>query len=716
MKSFYTALIFLLVLTFLASSSLIAQEQIGGPYTKDANTLMLLHFDNDFVNQSDFSDDGVAHGSYQFFPVSAMTALNSSLRLDNDALSDSSYVTVPDNDNLDLTGSWTIEGWINVFTFGQSGSDHRWVPRLCIKPGDQAFWQPNWWVELWGDNRWFQVGFHTEDQANWPAVTSAPNVMQPGEWVHLTFIRDDSRKILIQMVHDASLNLKWFGSMSYAGLPVQTPVLTAQDVHMGWAGAVGIPTSSTDSWLDGFIDEVRISNVVRDFAVPPIITYLSQVENQEASVGSYEVKSHAFPFHSTGTFTSADLKYSIDGGNSWSSVAMTGTTNDTLVGTIPQQPIGSVVQYYVEITDDRSQTSTFPSTGVDPLSFGVFQPNTKVLDLDFESNSFPVSDNSPYNQTVVAHNGLFTNEAKEGSFAYDFFPKDTLGVSQPDSIITYLSVDSPFLTMKEFALDYWFKFEADTIFPYIRMIIRSASGNHVDQNYYVRTEPGGALSARYQVDPNDANRTKDNVNLFVPENTLEKDKWYHVLFERSNDLAVLKIGDENNNFLAKGYDAEDIALNPPRPGVTPLRIGWAGNNWEGTYRNFIGKMDAIKIYNYAALNLDTLDNMTITVGVEDEQAPVVPFEFELTQNYPNPFNPSTSIKYEIPEAGVVSLAVYDILGKKVATLVDDVKNPGNYEVVWNGKNSVGKEVASGVYFYTLKSNNRVQTLKMLLLR
>ena len=83
----------------------------------------------------------------------------------------------------------------------------------------------------------------------------------------------------------------------------------------------------------------------------------------------------------------------------------------------------------------------------------------------------------------------------------------------------------------------------------------------------------------------------------------------------------------------------------------------------------------------------------------------------LYQNYPNPFNPSTTLKYQIPQNGFVTLKVYDILGKEVATLVNEVKTQGRYEVNFNASN-----LASGVYLYRLNVNDYVDVKKMILLK
>jgi hypothetical protein len=90
----------------------------------------------------------------------------------------------------------------------------------------------------------------------------------------------------------------------------------------------------------------------------------------------------------------------------------------------------------------------------------------------------------------------------------------------------------------------------------------------------------------------------------------------------------------------------------------------------------------------------------------------IPKEFSLAQNYPNPFNPSTKIFYELPKASRVSLIVYDVLGREVATLVDKMQQPGSYTVTFSTQD--GR--ASGVYFYRIHAGDFVSVKKMMLLK
>ncbi|MCK4404402.1 MAG: SBBP repeat-containing protein [candidate division Zixibacteria bacterium] len=104
-------------------------------------------------------------------------------------------------------------------------------------------------------------------------------------------------------------------------------------------------------------------------------------------------------------------------------------------------------------------------------------------------------------------------------------------------------------------------------------------------------------------------------------------------------------------------------------------------------------------------------------GVKDETGSRErPSEFDLSQNYPNPFNPTTKIEFTLSKSGFVTLQIYDVLGRKVRTLVSEDLSSGYKSVLWDGKNNDGKDVASGAYFYQLKVGDFSEPKKMLLLK
>jgi flagellar hook assembly protein FlgD len=114
-------------------------------------------------------------------------------------------------------------------------------------------------------------------------------------------------------------------------------------------------------------------------------------------------------------------------------------------------------------------------------------------------------------------------------------------------------------------------------------------------------------------------------------------------------------------------------------------------------------------------DLSSSVSVTVTVasGKSEELLPKV---FSLSQNYPNPFNPETIIRYALPEDCEVELIVYNILGQQVKVLVDAYENAGYKVVHWDGRNDGGNEIASGLYFYKIKTPKYSESKKMILLR
>ena len=94
----------------------------------------------------------------------------------------------------------------------------------------------------------------------------------------------------------------------------------------------------------------------------------------------------------------------------------------------------------------------------------------------------------------------------------------------------------------------------------------------------------------------------------------------------------------------------------------------------------------------------------------------LPFTFTLSQNYPNPFNPETTIQYSVAVPSRVVIKIYNLLGREVKTLVDEVQEAGRHKTRWHGKDNSGRKVASGLYFYQMKSREFVQTRKLVLVR
>ncbi|HTR82738.1 MAG TPA: T9SS type A sorting domain-containing protein [Bacteroidota bacterium] len=153
---------------------------------------------------------------------------------------------------------------------------------------------------------------------------------------------------------------------------------------------------------------------------------------------------------------------------------------------------------------------------------------------------------------------------------------------------------------------------------------------------------------------------------------------------------------------ADGVAVSSASGNQTEPVITPAANGAAVIFWYD-FRTNGGNSNADIYGQYISGNG--------TVSVVREAKDALPVSFNLAQNFPNPFNPSTQIQFAVPRAGAVSLKVYDVLGREVATLVDQELAASSYSVTWNAGNA-----ASGVYFYRLVAGSYSETKRMVLMK
>ena len=126
--------------------------------------------------------------------------------------------------------------------------------------------------------------------------------------------------------------------------------------------------------------------------------------------------------------------------------------------------------------------------------------------------------------------------------------------------------------------------------------------------------------------------------------------------------------------------------------------------------NIMQPDSSIEIYQGATAKVQD-----IPTAIENDGNKIVQ-NFQLRQNYPNPFNPITTINYHLPKSSEVELAVYNLLGQKIRLLVNSRQPAGSYEIEWDGVDGWGNEAASGVYIYRLKTQDRILSKKMILLK
>ncbi len=203
-------------------------------------------------------------------------------------------------------------------------------------------------------------------------------------------------------------------------------------------------------------------------------------------------------------------------------------------------------------------------------------------------------------------------------------------------------------------------------------------------------------------------RWKDAVLPLAPQNLTASGSLIHVTLQWEKPLPASD-GDGAKYFViyrAEGTDS--ININDPRYIRKILAT-------DTTIYMDVFSLAVNKPYTYIVTSMDKLHNESEPVAkvvftlTDVALAESLPKEFKLEQNYPNPFNPSTAISYQLPAQSFVTLKIFDVLGREISTLVDELKSAGKYEVEFNGSN-----LSTGVYIYRLAAGNFVSTKKMIL--
>jgi endoglucanase len=212
----------------------------------------------------------------------------------------------------------------------------------------------------------------------------------------------------------------------------------------------------------------------------------------------------------------------------------------------------------------------------------------------------------------------------------------------------------------------------------------------------------------------DPNRTEPWANESYADNQFEKmktnfiDKGYAVILGEYGVIARLNLGstDLNNEFAGyRRYYTEYITGSLSKHGLVPFYWdnGYTGNNGMGIFDRWSNGAQAYPDIIKAIIG-------AVVTGIMNASPP--PARFKLMQNYPNPFNPQTTISYSLPRESTVTLKVYDAIGREVATLLHNAREPaGNHGVSFGGAT-----LPSGAYFYRLSGEGFIETKRMILIK
>jgi hypothetical protein len=423
---------------------------------------------------------------------------------------------------------------------------------------------------------------------------------------------------------------------------------------------------------------------------PPAIANFTRSIGVPTSTQDVEVSAD---FTDNGSVASGTVHYSVDEG-SFQQVAMVHTAGtNTYTGTIPAQANGAFVRYFVSATDDLGGTSTSPGD---------------------------------------------TSRASGTIFWYDVRDSGTLSITDVQNTHGY-ALDASGYRNIVVTLACSFRVMTDSLhFPgdaYIQEAADRWSGIWLND-----IAGAGAIATLGDEITSVTGTVQESFN--VTRIDLITDIQISAGTTTPFDPVVVQTGQINSGGVdAEAYESvlvrvENVTVTNPFPDA-PSNFGeFVVNDGTGDLRvddlaaTFLGNLDttftlgatmdaieAIHYFSFSHYKLLPRDDNDIKnlVGIGDEKEGI-PAEFSLEQNFPNPFNPSTTIVFNIAEAGEYRLAIFNILGQKIRTLHNGQQTPGRHQITWDALDDFGKRVGSGIYFYRLTGEKVNLVKKMILLK
>ena len=768
----------------LATVLFSADDPLAGPHTVDDNTVLLMHFDDDLTNEGT-SGDGTAHGTVTY----VAGKFGNAAYINNGAVVDSviaatdttaadtvwkngfmSWISVEDHDDLDFGDGddFTVEGW---FKFADTSS-YSWTGASSIVSKADTTGKLNYrvaahknaslsWDMFGGDpgledprapRRGAIMGESHSPNDGWtharpnvtidfPATTGLASVT--GGWLKFIYSRDADERMVSFVVFDENGNQltgynAWNGDLDNWNTHRAYDNLTTSSLQL----ILGRKDTTAADYLDGHIDEIRISNIVRNYDIRPAVAM--HEEDKEGHVQSFKydmgydnfdhtadatLKVRAWVFGATDQVASVVLKHrsvtdetsgikvahddasftdlafaQVAGTPDWTATIGSGTFN-----------LGDYIEYYWVAT---STTGKVTVAGVCADStyarVGWWDPMSKLLHIDFEEEEAPYADASDYGHVINWEgnwvssdddpaNGEFSGHMQDGAFAK-------------------AHLKTPLLRSAHFTVTHWSKGDVYQdnsyyvgYYPWAGMwyrdnyaLIMRAGGDKVGSDAYMTSLYPGEMPWQH------GTTQIDNVPV---------ETWGHWLQAMDKDSLVVQVNDEDDvpvtrmvlyadGFSVGHHDDGYGIFRAVTPSRGVWRIGPQSNGAWADARYWLGRKDDIEIWNYYHLPGNFANAPAL--AVDDNK--VVALEYQLSDNYPNPFNPVTNIDFQIGRSEFVTLEVYDVVGRLVKTLAARTINPGQHTISWDGTNTQGELVSTGLYFYRINTPNFNKQKKMMFIK
>ena len=671
-----------------------------------ANTLTLsLDFEEGtmpVMDQSDYGHQVIAGGT----PEHIMNAAEGSYGLRFDGETD--YLQI-NSQVIGDTDEYSFEMWVNVEDFQEAqvpdGNWQFWAtkPEACLDCADQATFSV-----LTGlsevRNKKIYSRFLVEYPGGMRANIEVPldTVLNEDTWYHVLLEhrkapRGDSLDYYaLFQVRNESDEILATNYAGYIGRPLNNSSLP---LRLGLAAG-----KSTDdgAGFQGVMDGVKFYNYATGKIAPPVAPSISEVGFDavgDPSTPGFLVLSATV----TPGLGSPVTDVSVFTGNGVDFEQHTMTLGDDGIYSVGTSPVlGEVTYFYfAAMNADSLESLDPPEARAEKPRFwdiGFYLPERQLVALDFEGEM----------TTDKSGVGHFVNVFGDPTFTQGAVGDHALEL---DGVDDYLQLQGIFLgTSDEFALEIRFNVddfregtpEGNWMYLVNKPILCDFcwSEEAFSLLWGLNDNAEKKLAARFW-NPQFGGNLHLEVELGA---SMQTETWYHAILEVKFNaagpepyVAVLQLRGESVDVLAQNEVM--MPFNPVQDFVSlfPLYIGHTRN------RGFVdGRIDHFAFYNYPHFELSA----TSVEGPNE-----LPTSYSLSQNYPNPFNPVTTIEFELPKAQHVTIEVFDMLGRKVATLVDQMQSAGTQRVQFNADSH-----SSGLYIYRIRAGDYVATKHMMLVK
>lgn len=470
----------------------------------------------------------------------------------------------------------------------------------------------------------------------------------------------------------------------------------------------------------------------------------SSLQNTENLSGPYIVNASIVSVN--GLIDPARTKLFWQRGSGYDSIVMTNTGGNNWTANIPGNGMPALYKYYIKGVDVTGVAKTYPVLAPETyFTFKVFNDFSPPVIIHNVTTPYPsqfwpakikssVTDslgidsvwvrwnknsssltrsfkliNTDQNNYEALFNSVNPDVSTGDSIFYKLYAQDNSSMHNLDSTIQYkikignLNLCQDY-SASTFPPEFWTVEYSIFSFWSRSAVSAFSSGNGSATFRFYDAEPGVTQSMI--------------TNPFVVSVTGDSLKFNHAYATYQNEVDSLIIEVSANSGASYstltrlwGGASGNLATSPPTTNsFIPTSTQWATKKYALPAGTNLIRFKTVSAYGNN-LYLDNICKVNGTTGISTNLNSEIPNEYSLSQNYPNPFNPSTKIKYSVPVNGRVSIKVFDILGKEVLTLVNEIRSTGNYETEFNGIN-----LSSGIYFLKMEAGEFVDVKRMILIK